>query len=147
MTAQQQYQNTALFMQLSGAIGIRIDIKRVYLNQVKIVNYSCYNDLKIMRKDSYLREDETMKVQNKIVVIGAGAIGSLVGGLLSRAGEDVTLIGRKAHVDAINKSGLIIDGTLGEMRVNVKAKERLDFKPDLVLLTVKTKILKLLHMR
>jgi hypothetical protein len=96
-------------MQLSGAIGIRIDIERVYLSQVKIVNYSCYNDLKIMRKDSYLREAETMKVQNKIVIIGAGAIGSLVGGLLSRAGEEVTLIGRKSHVDAIKKSGLIID--------------------------------------
>ena len=38
-------------------------------------------------------------MQNKIAVIGAGAIGSLVGGLLSRAGEDITLIGRKAHVD------------------------------------------------
>jgi 2-dehydropantoate 2-reductase len=77
-------------------------------------------------------------MQNKIVIIGAGAIGSLVGGLLSRAGEDVTLIGRKAHVDAINKNGLIIDGALGEMRVNVKAKVHLDFKPDLVILTVKT---------
>lgn len=97
-----------------------------------------WNILYSYEKDSYLREDETIKVQNKIVVIGAGAIGSLVGGLLLRAREDVTLIGRKAHVDAINKSGLIIDGALGEMRVNVKAKERLDFKPDLVLLTVKT---------
>ncbi len=77
-------------------------------------------------------------MQNKIAVIGAGAIGSLVGGLLSRAGEDVTLIGRKAHVDAINEKGLVIEGVLGEMRVNVKATEHLDFKPDLVLLTVKT---------
>ncbi len=77
-------------------------------------------------------------MQNKIAIIGAGAIGSLVGGLLSRAGEDVTLIGRKAHVDVINKNGLIIDGALGESRVNIKAKERLDFKPDLVILTMKT---------
>jgi 2-dehydropantoate 2-reductase len=77
-------------------------------------------------------------MQNKIAVIGSGAIGSLVGGLLSRAGEDVTLIGRKAHVDAINEKGLVIEGALGEMRVNVKATEHLDFKPDLVFLTVKT---------
>ncbi len=77
-------------------------------------------------------------MQNKIAVIGAGAIGSLVGGLLSGAGEDVILIGRKAHVDVINKEGLVIDGTSGEMRVNVKAKERLDFTPDMVFLTVKT---------
>ena len=41
----------------------------------------------------------------KIAVIGAGAIGSVIGGLLSKAGEDVTLIGRKPHVDAINANG------------------------------------------
>ncbi len=76
--------------------------------------------------------------QNKIAVIGAGAIGSVIGGLLSRAGEDVTLIGRRDHVDAINKQGLTIDGALGEMKVWVKAQDHLDFKPDMVLLTVKT---------
>ncbi len=74
----------------------------------------------------------------KIVVVGAGAIGGIVGGLLSRAGEDVTLIGRKPHIDTINKEGLFIDGVLGEMRVKVKAAEHLDFRPDLVLLAVKT---------
>jgi 2-dehydropantoate 2-reductase len=36
----------------------------------------------------------------RIAVIGAGAIGSVIGGLLSKAGEDVTLIARKPHVDA-----------------------------------------------
>ncbi|HEY9205852.1 MAG TPA: 2-dehydropantoate 2-reductase [Candidatus Methanoperedens sp.] len=77
-------------------------------------------------------------MQNRIAIIGAGAIGSLVGGLLSGAGEDVTLIGRKAHVEAINKNDLVVEGAMGEIRVNVKAKEHLDFKPDLVFITVKT---------
>ena len=80
--------------------------------------------------------------KTRIAIIGAGAVGSLIGGLLSREGEDVTLIGRKAHVDSINRRGLIIDGVLGEMLVNVKAKEHLDFKPDLVLLAVKTQDVK-----
>ena len=53
--------------------------------------------------------------KSKIVVLGAGAIGSIVGGLLAKAGEDVTLIGRKAYVDNINMHGLIIDGIMGEM--------------------------------
>jgi 2-dehydropantoate 2-reductase len=75
---------------------------------------------------------------NKIVVIGAGAIGSLVGGLLLRAGEDVTLIGRRAHVDAINERGLLIDGVPGTIRVNIKAQEHLDFTPDIVILAVKS---------
>jgi 2-dehydropantoate 2-reductase len=73
----------------------------------------------------------------KIAVIGAGAVGSVIGGLLSKAGEDVTLIGRKPHVDAINQSGLILEGGPEKMVVQVKVAENLDFKPDLVLLTVK----------
>jgi len=72
-----------------------------------------------------------------IAVIGAGAIGSIVGGLLSKAGEDVTLVGRKAHVEAINRSGLILEGESGKTVIQVKAAENLDFKPDLALLTVK----------
>jgi 2-dehydropantoate 2-reductase len=39
-------------------------------------------------------------VKPRIAVVGAGAIGSVVGGLLARAGEDVTLIARQAHVEA-----------------------------------------------
>jgi 2-dehydropantoate 2-reductase len=74
----------------------------------------------------------------KIAVIGAGAIGSVIGGLLSKAGEDVTLIGRKPHVDTINQNGLILDGESGEIVVQVKATENLDFKPNLTLLAVKT---------
>jgi 2-dehydropantoate 2-reductase len=73
-----------------------------------------------------------------IAVIGAGAVGSVIGGLLAKAGEDVTLIGRRSHVDAVNRNQLCIDGALGPMQVRVTAAERLDFKPDLVLLTTKT---------
>jgi len=74
----------------------------------------------------------------KIAVIGAGAIGSVIGGLLSEAGEDVTLIGRKLHVDAIKQNGLLLDGSSGKMVIHVKAAEYLDFRPDLILLTVKS---------
>jgi 2-dehydropantoate 2-reductase len=74
----------------------------------------------------------------KIAVIGAGAIGSVIGGLLSKAGEDVTLIGRKPHVDAINQNGLILDGESAKTVIRVKAADNLDFKPDLALLTAKS---------
>lgn len=67
-----------------------------------------------------------------------GAVGSVIGGLLSHVGEDVTLVGRRPHVDLINQKGLTLDGESGEMVIRVKAAENLDFKPDLVLLTVKT---------
>ncbi|HEB74456.1 MAG TPA: 2-dehydropantoate 2-reductase, partial [Candidatus Desulfofervidus auxilii] len=39
----------------------------------------------------------------KVAVIGAGAIGSLVAGYLSKEGIDVTLIGRRKDVLAIKE--------------------------------------------
>ena len=38
----------------------------------------------------------------KIAIVGAGAVGCYFGALLVRAGHDVTFLGRKPHVDAIN---------------------------------------------
>lgn len=45
----------------------------------------------------------------KIIILGAGAIGSFYGAKLSDSNE-VVLIGRKNHVDKINKDGLTIIG-------------------------------------
>jgi len=74
----------------------------------------------------------------KIAVIGAGAIGSVMGGLLSKSGEHVILIGRKPHVDAINQNGLILEAPPEKVVIQVEAAENLDFKPDLALLAAKT---------
>ena len=74
----------------------------------------------------------------RIAIIGAGAIGSVLGACLSRAGENVTLIGRSGHVSAIHQNGLQIDGALGSFTVQLSAAERLNFQPDLTFLTVKT---------
>lgn len=49
----------------------------------------------------------------EVVVIGAGAVGSVVGGFLAAAGHDVTLLGRPAHVCAIVERGLLIRGLFG----------------------------------
>lgn len=48
----------------------------------------------------------------RICIYGAGAIGAWLGIELSRAGEDVTLIARGPHLDAMQKNGvkLLIDG-------------------------------------
>jgi 2-dehydropantoate 2-reductase len=50
---------------------------------------------------------------DKIIVLGAGAIGSIYGALLSEK-NDVTLIGNKAHMDAVNSKGLSISGDINE---------------------------------
>ena len=45
----------------------------------------------------------------KIAVMGAGAVGCYYGGMLARAGHDVTLIGRAQHVQAVRRDGLLLD--------------------------------------
>jgi 2-dehydropantoate 2-reductase len=58
----------------------------------------------------------------RIAMIGAGAMGSVYGGLLQRAGEDVTLIDSRAEqVAAIAEHGLRLTGVSGEHRVRPRA--------------------------
>ena len=44
----------------------------------------------------------------RILVYGAGAIGSYLGGILARQGEDVTLLARGAQFEALTRNGLLI---------------------------------------
>ena len=53
----------------------------------------------------------------RILVVGAGAIGSVLGGFLAKAGHDVTLLGRAWHLDVVQREGLTITGLWGEHRV------------------------------
>jgi len=58
----------------------------------------------------------------RIAVLGAGAIGSVVGGMLTRAGHDVTLIDQwPEHVEAMKARGLRLTGTMGDLVVPVRA--------------------------
>lgn len=77
----------------------------------------------------------------KICVVGAGSIGGLLGVKLHNLGEDVTLIARGAHLDAIKAHGLKLlmnDGTV-EVARGVKATDDMSTlgKQDLVILGVK----------
>jgi 2-dehydropantoate 2-reductase len=50
----------------------------------------------------------------RIYMIGAGAMGGVYGGLIKRAGYDVTLVdAREDHVAAIKRDGLKVDGVRG----------------------------------
>ncbi|MDR3332497.1 MAG: 2-dehydropantoate 2-reductase, partial [Synergistaceae bacterium] len=77
----------------------------------------------------------------KIAVLGAGAMGSLYGGMLARAGCDVVLIDVwRDQVDALNESGLIIEETGGPIEVRgVRAVASADEAgvSDLVIVFVK----------
>lgn len=74
---------------------------------------------------------------NKIFVLGAGAVGSSYGALLSRK-NDVTLIGNKAHLNAINSEGLTLAGDIQE-KYFIKAEPKIKEIPteSLILLTTK----------
>src|SRR3954447_13793579 len=73
-----------------------------------------------------------------IVVLGAGAIGSVYGAKLSTA-HDVVLVTRPSHADAINTHGLRITGT--EDRVyRVRAETAVDDLPSDALLVLTTKV-------
>lgn len=52
-----------------------------------------------------------------VLIAGAGATGSVVGGLLARAGWPVTLLARRAHLDVIRRRGLRIEGLFGTHEV------------------------------
>lgn len=73
----------------------------------------------------------------KIIVLGAGAIGSFYGSALSRE-TDVLLLGRQEHVDAINAHGLEVSGAV-EGTFCMEASTELDDIPrgSLIMLTTK----------
>ena len=48
----------------------------------------------------------------KAAVIGAGGVGGYFGGLLARAGHEVTFIARGAHLEAIKQNGLRVESQL-----------------------------------
>ncbi len=82
-------------------------------------------------------------MKNKIstvAVIGAGAVGSYFGGLLARAGYDVTLIARQDHVKAIQENGLYMECQSFQERVSVKASIEYQAikNADLILFCVKS---------
>jgi len=77
----------------------------------------------------------------KIVMIGPGAMGSLFGGLLARAGEDLWLVGyRKEQVETICSGGLTLEENEGSEVIPMKATPDITSvgKPDVVIFFVKT---------
>jgi 2-dehydropantoate 2-reductase len=55
--------------------------------------------------------------------LGAGALGSLIGGQIAESGVDVTLIGRPKHVEAMRERGLIVRGPRGTRTIELKATD------------------------
>jgi 2-dehydropantoate 2-reductase len=77
----------------------------------------------------------------RIVIVGAGGVGGFFGAKLARAGDDVTLVARGAHLAAIQRDGLRIRSTIeGEYVAKATALADVRGLPqaDAVVLAVKS---------
>ena len=80
-------------------------------------------------------------MSNRMIVIGTGPIGGIIGGRLARAGHDITFVDvDKEHVAAIRQTGLQVDVPDGPF--NVKAKivfpHEIDGKYDIAFIAVRS---------
>jgi len=75
----------------------------------------------------------------KILVLGAGAIGGYAGGRLQQRGADVTFLVRPARREALQRDGLVIKSTKGDVtqKVQTVLKGSEGGPYDIVLLTCK----------
>lgn len=77
----------------------------------------------------------------RLIIYGAGGIGSIMGGHLARTGHDVVLIGRPGHINTIKQKGLRLVTPTGTHVLEIPAvtgPEQIDFSgDDVVLLCMK----------
>lgn len=54
----------------------------------------------------------------KVCILGAGSLGSTIGGALAKAGNEVHFVGRAPHMDAVNENGLVMVTPTGDQTVH-----------------------------
>ncbi len=79
----------------------------------------------------------------RYIIHGAGAVGSLVGGMLAASGAEVVLIAREAHAAAVNQNGLLIrspenDLVVKNLHAVISPSEIKQRPDDIIFLTVKS---------
>lgn len=73
----------------------------------------------------------------RIVVIGNGVAGNLIGGLLALRGETVTLIrSDNLRITAVNSQGQWAESVTGHQNTNIRAAAQLTERPDICLLNM-----------
>jgi 2-dehydropantoate 2-reductase len=77
-----------------------------------------------------------------VLIIGAGAVGSYLGAMLTKAGAKVDFIARGRQLEAFRRSGLLVVGPRGDYHLQhpsvLKSTRDLKHVPDVCFLTVKT---------
>ena len=80
----------------------------------------------------------------RICVFGAGAVGGFLAARLARADNDVSVIARGAHLDAVKSGGIAVRAAADDFTVSVRASDRpSDLGPqDAVFVTLKATALR-----
>lgn len=76
-----------------------------------------------------------------VVVVGAGAVGGVIGGQLARAGHRVGLVARGTHLDALRAHGLRLETPQSQVTLPLPAASSLSslgFQPEIVFVATKT---------
>jgi 2-dehydropantoate 2-reductase len=85
----------------------------------------------------------------RVIIYGAGAVGSVIGGRLKQGGADVVLVARAAHVEAIAERGLTLRSAKETDVVEIEAVTSIDrLTPgadDVVIVTAKTQDTPAIH--
>jgi 2-dehydropantoate 2-reductase len=81
-------------------------------------------------------------VRVRYIIIGAGAVGGTIGGCLFQGGQDVILVARGAHLDALRADGLTLSTPLGTAKLAIPAvagPAEVELRPgDVLILGAKT---------
>jgi 2-dehydropantoate 2-reductase len=59
----------------------------------------------------------------RIAIVAPGGVGGYFGGVLAKAGEDVAALARGAHLGAIQRSGLRVEGPRGDNTIRMDASD------------------------
>ncbi len=85
----------------------------------------------------------------RVIIYGAGAVGSVIGGRLHQGGTDVVLVARPAHATAIRQNGLALRSALGTEVIGIDAVTSIaQLTPtaeDVVVITAKTQDTPAIH--
>ncbi|MGZ4739888.1 MAG: ketopantoate reductase family protein [Ilumatobacteraceae bacterium] len=85
----------------------------------------------------------------RVIIYGAGAVGSVIGGRLRQGGAEVVLVARSAHAAAIRESGLSLRMAAGTDVVDIEAVTSIgQLTPavdDIVVITAKTQDTPAIH--
>ena len=85
----------------------------------------------------------------RVIIYGAGAVGSVIGGRLHQSGADVVMIARPLHAEAIRDRGLALRTANGIEVIDVAAVPSIDHLhptgDDVVVITAKTQDTPLIH--